>query len=205
MAMRRRALPLLLLAGCVPIATPPVHARLGGGKSTPAHQETDDDGANVLVTGLGSVAVGLDTACALELPFDVELGIVSEFSNLGYYLEGGPLVRVGHFRFGATAGGEYWSYDHRGGGVKLGGVIEVASAYEAVTDTEYDNGGDDTGHDAPIITTTTRRAKAGTWAFGGYVDVGHRWLEDTPNYTYIVAGVSVRLAALAELVTIGAR
>jgi hypothetical protein len=188
------------LAGCIPMATPPVHVRFGGGSTTPAHELQHDDGTTEARTETAQLQLGLDTATLAELPFNVELGSVSTFDNdAGVYLEGGPLHRVTpHLRIGATAGAEYWREDHRGAGATIGATLEYAGDYRCESSSEDEEPGTSESHS----TYTQYEAQCGAFAIGAFFAAGHRWLDDEPNYSYAIVGVTFRLAAYAGLLSL---
>lgn len=186
------------LTGCVPLLSPPIHGKLGAAYTSKAIRETEMS-ADTTTTGVthwpSYVAAGVDTANVSELPGTVGAGVMGGFGNWGNYVELGAIQRVlPHLRIGVNGGAEYW-IDGDGPGVRGGVTVEYTGHHLSYATSEYNRGNDGT-HDQ----STTYSAAKGSFAVGAFIDVGHRWLRDEPNNTYIAMGLSVRLAAIAGIV-----
>jgi hypothetical protein len=185
-----------LFSGCIPIVIPPVHSRLGGGKASAALPHTDINNQTTRHNSLAMVAIGLDSAASSEAPVAFEGGVLTNFEHYAYYVEGGPMRRFGeHLRVAAAAGAEWWPGADEGAGVRTSVTVEYAGRLTRESGTEvsgFDN------HDK----TTTTSWQSGAFAIGAFVDAGHRWIHNEPNYTYIVFGLSFRLPALIGIVDV---
>jgi hypothetical protein len=187
---------LVLTAGCFPIVIPPVHGRLGGGRASVALPYTDANQQTKRNNSLSVLAIGLDSAALSSSPVAFEAGVLTTFERGAYYVEAGPLHRFGdHLRIGGAAGAEWWPGRDEGVGVRTSVTIEYAGPFRSQRGTEV-SGFD--SHDR----TTTHSWRSGAFAIGGFVDAGHRWIHDERNYSYVVFGVSFRLAALFGIVDV---
>jgi hypothetical protein len=188
------------LAGCLPILSPPVHGKLGGGHYSKPVPITDAMGGRTDTKNTGFVAAGLDSAIVTELPVTAGAGVMSNYTDYGFYLEGGAITRMSpRFRVGATAAGERWiaggPSDGTGVGARVGLTAEYTSRYRRFAGSERDPGTDGT-HDA----STTYQARIGSFAIGAFVDVGRRWMSETADATYVMLGLSFRLPAIAGFI-----
>jgi hypothetical protein len=190
--MRFGAVVAIALPGCLPILSPPVHAKFGAAYTTTAVNAGTPDETH----WPSFVAAGLDTANVTEaLPFNVGAGMMYGFDNEGAYLEAGTIQRtLPHLRIGVTGGSEYW-IDGHGLGLRAGMTVEYTGHDMGFVGSRVDMGTDGTHNKSTMYYAAT-----GSFAVGGYIDVGHRWLRDEPNNTYVCIGISVRLAAIAGIV-----
>jgi hypothetical protein len=185
--MKRCALLVALCAGCYPILVPPVHVKAGGAFSTTKTQYEDHATDNP-----GYFSVGFDTANVSELPFTVGAGTTLSFNNTATYLEGGWIRRIlPWLRLGASGATEWW-IEEPGFGVRTGITLELTTRMRrgAGKETEVDYEGE---------ATDSWLAYSGSLAIGGYIDVGHRWMRDEPNHSYVCVGISIRLPAFAGI------
>lgn len=167
-----------------------MHGRIGSGTTTPARSYTGSNNESKRTTSLPTMAIGLDSSALRESPIVAEGGILTNFENYAYYLEGGPVRRIGeHLRASAAVGGELWPGENLGAGVRTSVTLEYASRFRRegnTTETGYDS------HDR----TTSYMWQSGVFGIGGFVDAGHRWIRNEPNYTYVIFGLSFRLPLL---------
>lgn len=172
------------------MANPPLHLRVGAGRTTSEIKRESADGTPVKTTGIAEIAAGLDSSGIAELPFSIELGLIGDFEHGGTYLEGGYLRRLlPWLRVGAAGGGEYWWGDNHGFGVRAGLTLEYVRPFRQRAGSEV-QGSD--SHDK----STVYMAQSGTPGIGAFLDAGYRSLAEQ-KYGYVVVGVSIRLPAMA--------
>ena len=185
---------LIFATGCAPILSPPAHLRVGGGKASAQLPYTDSNGTRQTRNTVSEFDVALDGSSFVETPINAETGIVTDFQHAAYFLDAGYMRRLTpHIRVSAMGGGEYWFIG--GAGTRACFTLEYVSKFSRQSGSEVDMGNDGT-HDK----TTTYSASTGSWGIGAFLDVGHRWFDEGPNYTYVTFGLSIRLEALAGIV-----
>lgn len=179
---------VVLATGCA--ASPPVRARVGGTyHPTPVEYHGVEPGTTASASGVASTSIGLHAASAAELPFDVGVGVMTDFYRAGYYLEGAALRRIRPWlRVGATGAAEYWAAGERGLGGRAGVTAEWTSKPRAYSETET------------VKCTTSHAAVGGVWAIGLYLEAGYRAMFDEKNAVSINMGLSVRWPAFAVIV-----
>jgi len=186
------------LAGCLPYVSPPVHGKIGVSYSSApiSYAETFEGVTTHHKTDWpGYFAGGFDIANVAELPFSFGFGAMAGFATYGAYVDGGPMWRVlPNLRIGTTGGAEAWT-EENGFGVRTGVTIEYTGRPSSSVGSEVDMGNDGTHNKS-----TSYYSRAGAFAIGMFIDVGHRWVSDGPNNTYVSMGLSFRLAAIAGVV-----
>jgi hypothetical protein len=184
-----RLLLALPLTGCIAIAGPPLHGKLGATR----YSERLDTGKHN-PDSFAAAELGLDTAPLLEAPVTVGGGVLTEVARSGSYLEVGWITRAfeDNVRIGATTGAEwFWAGDH-GKGVRAGLTFEFAGPHVHDVGTEHDPNGDGNKNDS-----VEARAEVGAWSVGAFVDGSRRWLDGQPDVWAITFGLSFRLPAFA--------
>ena len=182
----------LSLAGCAPFAAPPIHATAGGGYSNKRVEVLDTQSTHYP----GAVSISLDSASVSEQPIHIALGLVASVSNSGWFVESGWMRRVApSWRLGVHGASEKLWESGGGYGLRTGLTLEYTSKFRRYAKSEYDAGSDGTHNQ-----TTTYTAISGSGAIGGFLDVGHRWMERDPDTFYVMFGLSVRLPAVIGFV-----
>lgn len=180
------------MTGCWPFALPPVNAKLG---STYSNQRVELQG-NKTSHYTGTAAIALDSASVSEHPFHAAIGLEANASNSGWYVEAGWMRRIHpSIRLGLHGASEQLWASGGGYGLRTGLTLEYSSKHRRYAKSEYDPGNDGT-HDQ----TTTYWATSGSWGIGGFLDIGHRWMENDPDINYVSFGLLIRFPAIAGVI-----